>query len=303
MSNPAASIFSKVLYVKESTFGQLPNMPTMTDIPFTDTNLALDITKVVDNTIQGDTMHRNVLPTTIKVAGDIGGYVSHSNFDWIALAALYSSSFSSNSANVSNVQSSFSIEVGSADIGQYFLYTGCVLDKLSLTMAPAAAVTYKASFIGQNTAISTVTNSANTVAAPNTAPMTMVNATVKEGGSTVAYISGGTLNFDRKHTPNYALGNAECVSISTSFFTVTGTLDVFLEDEVMYNKFLNNTASSLDITLSDGTNTYELTLPKIYYSTAAADIKGTGPIMLKMNFDAVYDPVTGTACTITRSGP
>lgn len=305
MSIPSTSIRTVVLFVPEVTFGVLPNMPTMTDVPFTDTNLALDITKVVDNTIQGDTQHRNVIPTTQKVAGDIGGYVSHTNADWLFNGILYANNSlgTGNTANVGNTQTSFSIEVGATDISQYMLFTGCVFDKLTLTLAPAALVTYKASIIGQDLTLSTSTNSANTLPAPQTAPMASVNGTIKEGGSIVAYISGCTFNFDRKHTPNYALGNSECVSISTSFFDLTGTAEVYLEDQVMYNKFLNNTNSSLDFTLSDGTNTYEITLPKIYYTTAAADIKGTGPIMLKMNFTAVRDPVTGTTCTITRSGP
>jgi Phage tail tube protein len=300
MTTPATSIFSKVLYVPETTFNQLPVSPTMTDVPFVDCSLALDITKVVDNSIQGDTMHRYVLPTTQKVAGTISGEVSHKNMDWIFQAVSYNV-FTSNVVTTGTSQNTFSIEVGSSDINQYFLYTGCVIDKLALTVAPAGLVTYKADFIGAGSTVGTSTNATVTNPAPQNPPMTAVTATIKEGNTAVATITGGSFSFDRKHTVNYALGNAQPVSLSTSFFDVTGTLDIFLEDEVLYNKFVNSSNSSIDWTFTDGTNTYEMILPQVVYTTFAKDVKGTGPIMCKCNFTAVRSPVSNTNFQVTRS--
>ena len=300
MSNPAVSIFSRVLQVKESTFNSLPASASMNTVPFTDCSLSLDITKVVDNTIQGDAMHRYVVPTTQKVAGTIAGEMSFGNMDWIFEGMSYGT-FTSNVVTSGIVQNSYSIEVGSLDIGQYFLYTGCVIDKLALTFAPAGIVTYKADFIGAAANANTSSHATTVNAAPQNQPMSTVNATIKEGGSVVGYITGGTISMDRKHTPNYPLGNAEPVSITTSFFDITGTLDVFLEDEVMYNKFVNNSNSSVDWTLTDGTNTYEITLPRVFYTTAAKDVKGTGPVIMKMNFTAVHDSTANTVMTVTRS--
>ncbi len=303
MSKPAVSIFSKVLQIQETTFNQLPASPTMVDVPFTDCSLALDVTKVVDNTIQGDTMHRSVQPTVQKVAGTISGEVSHTNFDWIAQAMFYNHFNVANTVTTGVSQNTFSIEMQSPDIGTYFQYYGCVLDKLALTLAPAAIVTYKADFIGASSTSGSSSVATAVANAAQTPPMTVVNATIEEGGSVVAYVSGATFSFDRKHTVNYALGNAQPVSITTSFFDVTGTLDVYLEDLTMYNKFQNSSNSSLDFTLTDGTDTYELVVPNIDYTTAGKSVTGTGPILLKMNFTAVFDPSTNTNAKIIRSGP
>jgi Phage tail tube protein len=301
MTKPASGIFTKVLQVQETTFNTLPVSPTMTDVPFTDCSLALDITNVVDNSIQGDGMHRHVLPTTQKVAGTISGEVTHKNLDWIFQGMFYNQ-FSSNVLVSGVTQNTFSIEVGATDISQYFLYTGCVIDKLQLTAAPAGIITYKADFIGAGSTIGTTTNATTTANANAAAPMTTVTATIKEGGNVVALITGGTFSFDRKHAVNYALGNAVPVSLSTSFFEVTGTLDVFLEDEVLYNKFVNGSNSSLDWTFTDSSNnTYELVVPNLSYTTATNTIKDTGPIELKMNFTGVFDPTTGTNCKVVRS--
>jgi hypothetical protein len=300
MTTPATSIFSRVLFTPETTFNQLPVSPTMTDVPFVDCSLALDITKVVDNSIQGDTMHRFVLPTTQKVAGTISMEVSHKNFDWVLQAVSYNV-FTSNVVTTGTSQNTFSIEVGSTDINQYFLYTGCVVDKLAITVAPAGIVQAKVDFIGAGSTVGTTTNATVVAPAPQTAPMTSVNATIKEGNTVVATITGGSFSFDRKHTVNYAVGNAQPVSLSTSFFDVTGTLDVFLEDEVLYNKFKNSSNSSLDWTFTDGTNTYEMVLPQIFYTTSGIDVKGTGPILMKMNFTAVRSPVSNTNFQVTRS--
>jgi hypothetical protein len=300
MSNPAVSIFSRVLSVPESTFNTLPASPTMNTVPFVDCSLALDITKVQDNTIQGDTMHRSVSPTISKVAGTISGELTHTNADWF-FEGLFYNNFSANTVKVGTSQKSYSIEVGSSDIGQYFLYSGCVIDKFSMTVAPAGLVTFKADFVGASSNVATVTHATSVTAAAATPVMTATNATIKEGGSIVAYITGGTFSFDRKHTVNHAIGNSTPVSISTSFFNATGTLDVFLEDQVMYSKFLNNSNSSIDWTFTDGTNTYEVTIPKIYYTTFARNVTGTGPIIAKINFTGVYDTSSATSAQVTRS--
>jgi hypothetical protein len=303
MSIPSVSILSKILQVAETTYNQLPASPTMTQVPIVDFSIAADITNVTDNTIQGDTMHRYVIPTTKKVAGTISGEFAHTNMDWI-LQGMFYNSYTANVLTTGVTQKSFSIEHGVPDNNVYFLYTGCVVDKLALTLSPQATVTYKADFIGSGFTNTTVTNATTTSNAAIASPMNSVASTIKEGGNVVAYIMGATFSFDRKHSVNYAMGNAFPVSLSTSFFDVTGTIDVYLEDAVMYSKFALGTTSSLDFTLQDSAgNSYELIFPSVRYTSASKDVKGTGPVELKMNFTAVYDPSTATNAKIVRSGP
>jgi len=296
----SSGIFTKLLYVPEATFDTLPATPTMIDIPFVDCSLSPDITKVTDNIIQGDTMHRYVVPTTQKVTGTISGEVSHTQMDWL-LEGVFYSTFTSNVLSVGSTQSSYSLEIGATDISQYTLYSGAVVDKLALTFAPAGLVTYKADLVGASFSMGTVTNANTTTAAPHFAPLTTVNATIKANGANVGWITGATITFDRKTTVNYALGNATPRSMSTSFFNASGTLDLFFEDEIAFGYFKDNTASSLDWTLTDGTNTYELLLPNMYYETFSVNVTSAGPIKVKSNFSAVYDPTTATVAKVTRS--
>ena len=82
MATPAVSIVSRIVQIKETTFNQTPASPTMTDVPFVDCSLTVDINNVLDNSIQGDALHRTMQQTTQKDAGTLSGEVSHSNMDW-----------------------------------------------------------------------------------------------------------------------------------------------------------------------------------------------------------------------------
>jgi hypothetical protein len=69
----------------------------------------------------------------------------------------------------------------------------------------------------------------------------------------------------------------------------------------MYNKFVNGTASSIDVKLDDGTNTYQFFFPNVKYTGATKTINGNGPISLSMPFKALYDATTTSHVVITRS--
>ncbi len=297
---PATNIFTKMLFIPEVTFNTLPATPTMVDIPFVDSSLSPDIMKVTDNTIQGDTMHRWVVPTSVKTAGTISGELSHGNADWLFQAITYGA-WASNSIAVGSTPVSYSIEVGHPDIGQYFLFTGSVVDKLSFTFAPAGIITYKADFIGAAFSMGTTTSATTVTAASQTAPLTTVTGTIKLAGAAVGYISGGTFNFDRKLTPVYVLGSSEPNAIVTSFFGATGSLDLLVVDEVAYGYFDANTSVSIDWTFTDGTNTYEMKMPNVYLETFTMNNTSTGPVTAKANFTAVYDTATSTVLKVTRS--
>jgi hypothetical protein len=75
---------------------------------------------------------------------------------------------------------------------------------------------------------------------------------------------------------------------------VTGTLNAYFEDDVMYQKFLNHTQSSLTITLTDaGGNTIVITLPRIYYTKGPVNITaGNEDVMVPLEFTALRDPTT-----------
>lgn len=299
-SFPAANIFTKVLFIPEVTYNTLPTTPTMTGVPFVDCSLSTDITKVTDNTIQGDTMHRWVVPTTEKTAGTISGELMHTNADWF-LQGIFYNTWTSNNLTVGIVQPSYSIEVGHTDINQYFQYSGMVLDKFALTFTAAGLVTFKADMIGSSYTSSSTTVATVTTAAPRTAPLSTVTATVKLNGAVVAYITGATMDFDRKTVPVYVLGSPLPNRMITSFFNATGTLDLQVVDAVAYGYFTANTACAIDWTLTDGTNTYEIQLPNLYLETFSMNVTGTGPVMAKANFTAVYDPTTNSTAKITRS--
>jgi hypothetical protein len=69
----------------------------------------------------------------------------------------------------------------------------------------------------------------------------------------------------------------------------------------MYNKFVNGTATSIDLKLDDGTNTVEFFFPNVKYTGATKTITGSSPVVLEMPFAALYDVTALSNIVITRT--
>jgi len=70
----------------------------------------------------------------------------------------------------------------------------------------------------------------------------------------------------------------------------------------MFNKFVNETVSSVEIVLGNGTTkSYTITIPRLVYSGSDTAVSGEGPITLSMPFTALYDPTEMTNLKIVRS--
>ena len=84
---------------------------------------------------------------------------------------------------------------------------------------------------------------------------------------------------------------------------LTGTLSAYFESSVLYQKFLTNADSSLEVVCSDGTESFTFLVPKLKYTGGDVPVSGEGPVSIQMPFQGILDPVTGTNFQITRSAP
>jgi len=84
--------------------------------------------------------------------------------------------------------------------------------------------------------------------------------------------------------------------------TVEGTMTVYYEDATLINKFLNETESSLQITVDDptGTNGYTFYMPRIKYNGAAVPVANMQSRFIELPFVALKDSSTGTSLRLTR---
>lgn len=198
----------------------------------------------------------------------------------------------------------FTVEVGATDIAQYEQFIGTTIDKISLDLKPKGAVKGKWSFMGQTMGLSGSSIGAPTPASTNEM-MDTFSGTFLEGGSTLAEVTGMTMNLNN----DISMADVLMSKFSEDYFPgdidVTGTLDVWFKDAAMYNKFINETSSSIAVKMQGiPTNkTLLLGIPFLKYTKAKKGVTTTKGFPLQLEWQALYDATTGTNIYFDRSNP
>lgn len=197
---------------------------------------------------------------------------------------------------------SYTIEVGFTDINQYHKYTGMVVGDFDISIPPSGIVNATFGFLGKGMSTSGTSIDATPTAASSNRAFSGIDASsVYEGAVAVALVSDIAVKLSNNVSPNYALGSAELIDTTKGRCNVTGTATVYFESSSMVDKFINETESSLQVLLLDPSgNPFWLCLPRIKYTTGAPDVSGEGAVMLKMDFQALYDSTTGATIILAK---
>lgn len=215
------------------------------------------------------------------------------------------------SARLANgtTQRSFTIEKGLLDVNQFFAYRGMNASKLSLSFASGTIVTGVLDFMGKDSLRGAATMMPGSPVA--SATYDVVNAVTGVGNLlengiplTGTHIKSLKLNLDNKLRGQDAIGVLGSAAVVPGTIEVTGEMEVYLADGTLYDKFINNTASSVIWTMNDGAgNGYAITLPKIKYSDAKVQAGGLDQdVMLSLPFTALMDATTGKTILLDRFG-
>ena len=175
----------------------------------------------------------------------------------------------------------FSLEVQHQDISQFRLYKGMALSKMDMKLSVGEIVTLGFEFMGKDFALTQATAMGGTPAASQA--FTPANATrgifdVFEGGTSISattYIKSADISFDNTLRGQEAVGVFGMAGIGLGTQAITGKLELYFADAVMYTKFLNNTASSLSIPVLDVQgNGYVYFFPRIKYTASKVAVGG-----------------------------
>lgn len=300
MSTIAQGSVSQVGFVPESTWGVTPTTPQLQAVPYTQFNINLTKSIYEDASVQADRMSRYSIHGNRQVGGTISVNLSPTNFDSF-LESLMNSTFTADVLKTGVTRKSLTIEQGSTDIGQYSVYSGLVVDKMALNVPVDGVVTAQFTFIGKQMTVS------GTPLDPTLTPAEVRQPFVHEGGifaingeTAGCTLTGIQLSVDNGYTANFSLGNTLACDLSFGMAKVSGSITVYFKDATLLNAFVNGVESSLEFTLTDGTDTHTYFLPRIKYNGASKQIGGTGSIVLTVPFVALYDVTTNTNLRITR---
>lgn len=301
----AIGINGQVAMGFETTFNSVPASPTGILLPFISSEV-----KGSQNLTDSKVIRKNRNPAP-PIAGNrsVGGAltipIDAVNFGYI-LKAMFGTPTTTGSATpythiykIGSSMPSFWMEQGFTDIGSYSLYTGCMINKLSMSFGGDGELEGKCDVLGCKETLL----KAPTVSSPTSEEyieFANFSGTILEGGSTIATVTSLDLNFDYGlDGDSYTIGNnGYRRDIVPGIANITGTLNALFEDTSLLTKSVNNTETSIDFKLTNGTNILEWSLPEVLYEQNTPGISGPKGISISLPFRAYYGNGTDKSAVV-----
>lgn len=204
-------------------------------------------------------------------------------------------------------QRSFTVEKEFADVGQFFAFRGMTASEFSLEFASGQILGGSINFMGKDSQQATATFLPGTPVASQT--YDVMNAVsgvgnIMEAGVALTgqFIKSLSLSVNNGLREQTAIGTMGSVAIAAGTLNVSGDIELYLADGTMYNKFRNNTATSLSFSAKDGSgNGYVIVLPKIKFTSMQVQAGGLdSDVMLAGGYQALMGAVEGKTLIIYR---
>lgn len=192
-----------------------------------------------------------------------------------------------------------SVEKGFTDINQFFVYRGCRINTLDFAVANSGLITGSMAIEG----LSAADPSGTELGVPTSTthdPFVHHEAVFEEGGTGTALRGLTAQVTNNLQTDNWNVGNQDRVSLPEGVGETTGTATYLFEDLTHYNKWKNETESTLKITFTAAGGSIEFFWPKVKYTgEAAPKIDTEQGILIPMNFRGLWDDTEQTDLRIT----
>lgn len=297
---------SRLSYVVESAFGTTPGGPTMLSLPFNTHSLDLVKQRVQGNEIQPDRMPRVDRHGNRNGQGDITVDLRATDFDELLESAFLDTFGTSGADNlvIGTTPQYLTIEDAQLDLGtpQYRRFTGMTVSQMSVNIAPNQMVQATFSMVGQDMSMETSSLGTPT-ASSGSEPFDSYSGSISEGGSSIAIVTGLQFTLTNSFAPAFAVGSATAAQLELGRAVVEGQVTAYFEDAALINKFLNETESSISVTLDDTTSgeTYTFLLPRVKYNGASVPVQNEQSRIITLPFVSLYDTSEATNLKLTRS--
>jgi len=198
---------------------------------------------------------------------------------------------------------SFTIEREFGDIDKYGRFTGCMVNTFSLSLKPNAIVTGTFNFVGKTAAYAGTALDSSPTSSQTGSPLDAFTGKLYENDVEAGLITGIDLTLDNTANPNFVVGSPFASNVSLGRSNLTGTVTAYFQNMDMLNKFVNETESSLEVYLGEGTHgsdSYRIFIPRIKYGSADNTANDEAPIEMRMDFQALLDSTLLTNIIITK---
>lgn len=294
-------------YVPEVTFGTTPATPSLIQLPYTTHTLNLTKERVTGNDIQPDRMLRTDRHGNRSVAGDITVDLRKGDYDALLESAFFNT-FATNVLKIGTTPKFFSIEDAATDISEFRLFTGMSVSSLAVSIRPNQMVTGTFSMVGKNMTIGATSLDPVKTASSVNQPFDSYSGALSIGnaGSTLtaaAVVTGIDFTINNALAPTFVVGSSSTPQLEYGMATVEGTITAYFEDDALINRFINETATGLQVVVDDptGVSDYTWLFPRVKINGADVPVDNPTSRIITMPFVALYDATEATNIKLTRT--
>lgn len=194
---------------------------------------------------------------------------------------------------------SMAIEVAMPEIPRFAMYTGCVLDQLSIAMQRSGLLTADMKLVAQGETVATAT-AAGTPTAYALQRFGHFNGAIKRNGTALGNIVSADLTYANNVERIETIRNDGRIDgADPSIAALTGKIDVRFADTTLMDQALNGTAASLEFSWVISANvSLTITAHAVYLPRPRVEIQGPQGIQASFDWQAAYDSVAGQMCTV-----
>lgn len=202
---------------------------------------------------------------------------------------------------------SYSFEEAFLDITEFFVFSGCRMDTLELTVAVDQLVTGGFGVVGAgfDNGTSAFGTGANT-AAPSGSVLNAVDhiSDIREGAALASSMELTQIQFSLTNNlrANRAIGSLEPVAIKSGTFGLTGNLSAYFADSSLVTKYKDFTTSGISFRATDAAgDAYIFDIPAIKFTGDLPDPGGLdSDVMQSLNFTSFRHATKGYMFQIVR---
>jgi len=184
--------------------------------------------------------------------------------------------------------------------GRFQYFNGCRISNASFSFPQEGYVTGSFGFTGAKETLAASSLDSSLDDNGHTS-FSAFSATIQEGGSAIAVVTEASIEVDNDlDESSYVIGgNGERAELPEGFSTVSGSITALFDSTALLTKAINDTESSLKITLTRGTGDgssgnelIEMLVQQLKYERASPAITGPTGVLITLPFKAYISGTT-----------
>lgn len=303
MTVQAQGALSLLSYVEEAQIGVTPAPGyKLKNVPYTSHSLDITKDRVEGEDILADRMDRVDRHGNVRAGGDIVASFREVDYDDFLASAMFSN-WAQDQLRVGTTPKTFSFEDAALDNQQFRRFRGMGVNTLSISIAPNAMVTTTFGFIGLGgDQFSTTGGDGSNTPHASEEPFDSFTGQIFEAGTPLGRVSSLELNIENGLAQTFSIGSKDATGFEFTNAKISGNLVAYYTDANLIRKFIDETETSLSVTVTNPTNSaaYTFLLPRVKLNGASVPVQNQQSRFVTIPIVGLKDAVENSPLVITR---